>query len=111
MKLSTRRNIFVAAIFVAVVVGICSFLPREKSISIDFVEGKPWRYEQLTATFDFAVAKSEAALERERAEVMASQRPYYIKDLSVGTAAVDSFNAFYEKTLDTPTLLLIFVVQ
>lgn len=100
MKLSTRRNIFVAAIFVAVVVGICSFLPREKSISIDFVEGKPWRYEQLTATFDFAVAKSEAALERERAEVMVSQRPYYIKDLSVGTAAVDSFNAFYDNEMN-----------
>jgi hypothetical protein len=100
MKPATKRRVFISAVFVAVVVIISLFLPREKSISIDFSEGKPWRYEQLTAPFDFAVAKSDAALERERAEVLAAQRPYFAKEASVGVSAVDSFSAFYHRELN-----------
>lgn len=99
MKTKTRRYLFIAAVFVTVVVTICLLLPREKAVNIEFVQGKPWRYEQLTAPFDFAVTKSEAALERERAEVLAAQRPYYIKEASVGTAAIDSFSTFYGREL------------
>ena len=100
MKPATKRRLFISAVFVAVVLIISFSLPREKSISIDFFEGKPWRYEQLTAPFDFAVAKSDAALERERAEVLAAQRPYFAKEASVGVSAVDSFSAFYHRELN-----------
>lgn len=100
MKPATKRRLFISAVFVAVVVIISFFLPREKTISIDFSEGKPWRYEQLTAPFDFAVAKSDAALERERAEVLAAQRPYFAKEASVGVSAVDSFTVFYNRELN-----------
>ncbi len=99
MKLSTKQHLFIASVFVAVVVTISFFLPRDKSINIDFSEGKPWRYEQLTAPFDFAVAKSEAALERERAEVLASLRPYYTIEEQVGSAIIDSFSTFYQREL------------
>lgn len=99
MKPVTKQYLFIAAVFVAVVAAISFSLPREKAVNIDFVEGKPWRYEQLTAPFDFAVSKSEAALERERIEVLASQRPYYTRETLVGTAAVDSFIAFYDREL------------
>jgi putative nucleotidyltransferase with HDIG domain len=100
MKPATKRRLFISAVFVAVVLIISFFLPREKTISIDFFEGKPWRYEQLTAPFDFAVAKSDAALERERAEVLATQRPYFAKEASVGVSAVDSFTVFYNRELN-----------
>lgn len=99
MKLPTKQHLFIASVFVAVVVTISFFLPREKSINIDFSEGKPWRNEQLTAPFDFAVAKSEAALERERSEVLASLRPYYTIDEQVGSAIIDSFATFYQREL------------
>lgn len=99
MKAITRRKLFIAAVFITVITIICLLLPREKSVSIEFTEGKPWRYEQLTAPFDFAIAKSEAALQRERAEVMSAQRPYYNKDSSIGQAAIDSFLTFYAREL------------
>lgn len=99
MKPATKQRIFIATVFVAVVTTISFFLPREKAVNIDFTEGKPWRYEQLTAPFDFAVTKSEDALERERAEVLAAQRPYYAKEYAIGVAAVDSFSAFYNREL------------
>lgn len=99
MKTVTRQNLFIAAVFVTVIVTICLLLPREKAVNIEFTKGKPWRYEQLTAPFDFAVTKSEAALESERAEVLAAQRPYYNKEEAVGTAAIDSFAIFYGREL------------
>ena len=97
MKPATKRNIFIATVFATVIVVICLMLPRKKAISIEFTMGKPWRYEQLTAPFDFAIAKSESALKREQAEVLASQRPYYVQDPQVGTSAIDSFTVFYER--------------
>ncbi len=99
MKVNTKKHLFIATVFITVIVSICLLLPREKTVSIEFTEGKPWRYEQLTAPFDFAIAKSEAALERERAEVMAAQRPYYTKEKGIGTAAIDSFTTFYGREL------------
>ena len=99
MKAVTRRKLFIAAVFTAVITIICLLLPREKTVSIEFIEGKPWRYEQLTAPFDFAIAKSEAALQRERAEVMSAQRPYYKKEASIGKEAIDSFSTFYGREL------------
>ena len=99
MRTNTKQNLFIATVFVMVVAIICLLLPREKTISLEFTEGKPWRYEQLTAPFDFAITKSEAALLRERAEVLAAQRPYYAKDVKVGEAATDSFAAFYGNEL------------
>lgn len=99
MKAVTKRYLFIAVVFAVVITAICLQLPREKTVTIEFVIGKPWRHEQLTAPFDFAVAKSEAALERERAEVMASQRPYYAIEAQVGTTAIDSFATFYKREL------------
>lgn len=99
MKPVPKQYLFISAVFVIVITVISFFLPRERAVNIDFVEGKPWRYDQLTAPFDFAVAKSETALERERIEVLAAQRPYYTREALVGEAAVDSFTTFYKREL------------
>ena len=99
MKPVFKRNLFIATVFVAATIIISIFLPREKNVGLDFVEGKPWRYEQLTAPFSFAVYKSEQALQKEQAEILASQRPYYtlIKDREV--EAIDSFNTACRREL------------
>ncbi len=99
MKKTTQHRIFIAIVFIVATVIVCATLPREKATSIDFVEGKPWKHAQLTATFNFAVEKSEKELQQERAEVLASQRPYYILENEKIEFAIDSFNAAYKKEL------------
>lgn len=99
MKNNTKQHVFVATVFAIVVAIICLLLPREKTINMEFAQDKPWRYEQLTAPFDFAITKSEAMLQRERAEALAMQRPYYTKEVKIGEAAIDSFNSFYGNEL------------
>lgn len=99
MKPVFKRNLFIATVFVAATVIISIFLPREKNVGLDFVEGKPWRYEQLTAPFSFAVYKSEKALQKEQAEILASQRPYYALTNNIEIEAIDSFNTACRREL------------
>ena len=99
MKPVVRRNLFIAAVFVAVTAIISISLPRDRAVEFDFVEGKPWKYEQLTSPFSFAVYKSERALQAERAEVLAAQRPYYALQGGKAGEAVDAFNAAYRREL------------
>lgn len=99
MKHTTKSYLFIATVFVAATITISVFLPRERAISFDFEKGKPWKNEQLTSTFSFAVYKSERALQQERAEVMAAQRPYYIMDTNKGVLAIDSLEVAYKREL------------
>ena len=99
MKTNAKQYLLIAVVFITVITTICLLFPREKAINIEFTEGKPWRYEQLTAPFDFAIAKSEEDLQREQAEISAAQRPYYLKDSSIGNTAIDSFATFYNHDL------------
>lgn len=99
MKPATKQYLFVAAVFVAAIAFITLSLPRQRAVNYDFDLGKPWKYEQLTAPFSFAVYKSEQVLQQERAEVLAAQRPYYIVQSDKGSEAIDSFSTFHRKEL------------
>lgn len=99
MKPATKRHLFIAIVFIAVIAAISFSLPRERTINIEFTKGEPWRHDQLTAAFDFTIAKSESELQRERAEVLSAQMPYYTKDSTICYAAIDSFNTFYSSEL------------
>ena len=99
MKPATKQYLFVAAVFVAAIALITLSFPRQRAVSYDFDLGKPWKYEQLTAPFSFAVYKSDKVLQQERAEVLAAQRPYYIVQTDKGSEAVDSFSTFHKREL------------
>ena len=99
MKATTKSYLFIATVFVAAAVIISFFLPRQTTIGLEFSEGKPWKFEQLTAPFSFAVYKSERALQEERAAVMSAQRPYYVLEESKGDEALGAYEAAYKKEL------------
>ncbi len=99
MKLTIQRNLFIAAVFIAAISLISYFLPREKTANLDFAEGKPWKHEQLTAPFNFAVYKSEQTLQAERTKLLAGLPPYYILLENIEAEAIDSFNTAHHKEL------------
>ena len=68
------------ALVVAAVAVIVWFMPRD-SYSTYRVEIKDvWRYNDLTANFDFAVYKSDSTIAREQAEALKDYEPYYVYD-------------------------------
>ncbi len=52
-------------------------LPKETQFNYTFHKGKPWAFENLMAPFDFAINKTEAELNEERASVMKNSHPFY----------------------------------
>ena len=52
-------------------------LPKQTQFNYSYRIGKPWVYENLMAPFDYAIQKSEAELNDERAEVLHNTHPFY----------------------------------
>lgn len=74
----TWRSILVrAAIVIAAVAAIVVAMPGDGGGSFVAEKGRPWRYGDLTAPFDFPVYKSEATVKRERDSLMRQYEPYY----------------------------------
>jgi cyclic-di-AMP phosphodiesterase PgpH len=77
--------IYKVFLFVASLVIIVWFSPRESGFRYDLEEVKnsPWPYESLKAPLDFAVQKSPEDLEREQEEITNSFTPYFRFDSSL----------------------------
>lgn len=66
-----------AAIIIGTVAVIIWAIPSEKRTYLRIDEGKPWRYSDLTAPFDFPIYKSEKTIKKERDSLMRQYEPYY----------------------------------
>lgn len=66
-----------AAIIIGTVAVIIWAIPSEKRNYLRIDEGKPWRYSDLTAPFDFPIYKSEKTIKKERDSLMKQYEPYY----------------------------------
>ncbi len=74
----TWRDILVRAAVVLCTVAITVWVMPSDSRSYFKVEqGKPWKYGDLTAPFDFPIYKSEEAVKMERDSIMRQYEPYY----------------------------------
>lgn len=66
-----------AAIIIGTVTIIFWFMPRDNSNYFRAEQGKPWKYADFTAPFDFPIYKSDEVIKRERDSIMAEYEPYY----------------------------------
>ncbi|MDO5446485.1 MAG: HDIG domain-containing protein [Prevotellaceae bacterium] len=89
----------VAAMVVSVAV-LVFFMPRESTFSMQYDQGKPWRYGALIAGFDFPIMKTDKDIASEKDSMTRSFVPYYainsrITDFQVerlGQILTDSFS-------------------
>ena len=64
-----QTGISALLLFVLSAIAVVLMYPREAKFKYEFQKGKPWLYPNLVAPFDFAVLKSESAIEEEKAEI------------------------------------------
>ena len=78
IKITNRHDLVYKYFLILVtVILIVIALPKQTQFNYSFRVGKPWVYENLMAPFDFAIVKSEAELNDERAEVLHNSHPFY----------------------------------
>lgn len=96
-KFNKKKNLNARDIFYRICVGIAAillvvyFMPREGRSAYQFDLGRPWRYSQLIATFDFPIYKSEEVIKKEQDSVMHLFEPYFEIKQSVEEEQIASF--------------------
>ena len=78
---------------------IVYFMPHEHNFTYDYAVGKPWKYSQIIAEYDFPIYKSEAQLKAERDSVLRNLKPFFKHDSSVGELQVDNFKRDFSTNL------------
>ena len=94
------RSLLIRSALVIVTVAIVVWaMPHDTANTFPVEEGKPWRYAELTAPFDFPVLKSDAAIRHERDSVLRNYEPYYNYDGTTETRMVRKFTTDYADSI------------
>jgi hypothetical protein len=95
------------ALVLGTVAAIVWFMPRDSRMKFKVELDKVWRYNDLTATFDFPVYKSDSVIKREQAEALRDYEPYYIYHKETAGEQEKRFAEMVEK--EHPELGYVFV--
>ncbi len=86
-KLSIRQ-IIVRTLFMIIAILLVSwFFPHNEAFRYEYEVGKPWRYGRLTAPYDFAIYRSDSALQQMEDSLRRQVVPRYILDPTIGAEA------------------------
>ena len=82
--------------FIVTATLIAYFFPREGKFRYQFFEGKPWRYELLTAPTDIPIYKTDNEINVEKDSVRKRFEPYYRIDPETKTIQVEKLHNDYQ---------------
>lgn len=92
----TWRNIVTRIVLVILSVGLIVWaMPRDNRSYFHVEQGKPWKYADFTAPFDFPVYKSEEAIRIEKDSLMKNYEPYYKFNQEKESQMVKKFQTDY----------------
>ncbi len=78
MKELHWRDILTRSILIIVTVTIAVWsMPHDNRSYFHVEEGKPWKYADFTAPFDFPIYKSDTVIRQERDSALSQYEPYY----------------------------------
>ena len=88
----TWRDILLrSAIVIVTVLVIVWLMPRDGRNYVYAEQGKPWKYADLTAPFDFPIYKSEQMIQKEKDSLMKEYQPYFCYNKEVEGNMVRKF--------------------
>ena len=75
--------IYKVLLFLITTVAIVYLFPKGGQFKYEFNNGKVWKYDNLYATFDFAIQKTEAEIALEKKAVTANSKYYFLKNAAI----------------------------
>ena len=85
-------RVLLVIVTVAIVVWI---MPHDNTNLFHVEQGKPWKYAELTAPFDFPIYKAESVVKHERDSIMKEYQPYYKYNVEIERQMVHKFTTDY----------------
>lgn len=92
-KLSTKAQLCRVVISVVALLTVCLYMPRDTHNSYQFDIGRPWRYSQLIATYDFPIYKSDQAIKQEQDSILRDYKPYFALNATTGEEQISRFKS------------------
>ena len=90
------HDILIRVLLVIVTVAIVVWImPHENTNLFHVEQGKPWKYAELTAPFDFPIYKAESVVKHERDSIMKEYEPYYKYNVEIERQMVHKFTTDY----------------
>ena len=83
--------IYKVLLFLITTVAIVYLFPKGGQFKYEFNNGKVWKYDNLYATFDFAIQKTEAEIIQEKEAISANSKYYFLKNTAVEQEVLDNF--------------------
>ena len=90
-KLTPKALIYRIAITLATLIIVCLYIPRDEQQTYQFDLGKPWRYSQLIATYDFPIYKSAETIKAEQDSILRYYKPYFAMNPDIGREQIERF--------------------
>ena len=92
----TWRNLVMRAVLIIASVGLIVWaMPHDNRSYYHIEKGKPWKYADFTAPFDFPVYKSDEVIKAEKDSLMKGYEPYYQYHEGKETEMVKRFQKDY----------------
>ncbi len=90
------HDILIRVLLVIVTVAIVVWIMPHDNTNLFHVEqGKPWKYAELTAPFDFPIYKAESVVKHERDSIMKEYEPYYKYNVEIERQMIHKFTTDY----------------
>jgi hypothetical protein len=90
------RNLLMRGALVLVTIALIVWaMPRDNENNFKIELGKPWRYAEFTAPFDFPIYKSEELVKKERDSLLKTFEPYYNYNISIESTQINQFRKDY----------------
>ena len=111
-KDKTGLNILVrtALIVVTVIITVWS-MPHDTRSYFHVEQGKPWKYAEFTAPYDFPIYKSEAMVKEERDSALRLYEPYYKYKKEIASQMVHKFMTDYAQGIPGLPADYLFVIS
>lgn len=93
-KLKRRLNTFFRIVMMLIICIITVYLfPKVGNFQYEYQKGMPWRYETLSAPFDFPIYKTEEELQKEREKITEEQSPIFSLNTQVISSQIPHFTS------------------
>lgn len=105
IRMKSRKTTIQSFLFFTVTAAIIAyFFPREGKFPYQFHEGKPWRYNLLTAPGDFPIYKSDQEIKAEKDSIRTRFEPYFRLKEDVSKTVLENLKNDYlsQHTMSTP---------
>lgn len=96
-NITWRDFLIRTALVIVSVTIIVAVLPRDHGVSFTIEKGRPWRYSDVTAPFDFPIYKSDEVINAERDSILRYYEPYYEFHQDQAAKSVRQFTKDYSQ--------------